>query len=344
MLMPTSLPPTRVPDPMDAPPLRWGILATGGIARSFAGALKSHTRQVIQACGSRTQASADAFAAEFGGHPFGSYEALVSDPNVDAVYVASPHSHHAAHALLAITAGKHVLVEKSFTRTAAEASIIVDAARDAGVTLMEAMWTRFLPGMDVVRQLLANGALGEIETVMADHGQYFEADPNHRLFAPELAGGALLDLGIYPLSFSFFALGRPARIAATGTTAFTGVDRQVSMTLDGYAAAPHAQALLSTTLAARTPTTASICGTEARIELPGPFYIPQPVTLIGRDGVRLTSPQPTILAHEGLCYEAAHFAQLVADGRRESPWLPWSETIAIMEAMDAITALVAPQS
>ncbi|HQA32118.1 MAG TPA: Gfo/Idh/MocA family oxidoreductase [Propioniciclava tarda] len=337
MSLPSVLPSSRVPDPRDAPPLRWGILATGGIARAFAEALRLHTRQVVLACGSRTQDAADRFAAAVGAErAYGSYEALVADPDVDAIYVASPHSHHAEHALLAIAAGKPVLVEKSFTRTAAEAHAVVDAARAAGVLAMEAMWTRFQPGADIIRQLLAGGVLGELETVLADHGQAFAFDPTHRLYAPELAGGALLDLGIYPLSFAFFALGRPGRVTTVGSLAPTGVDRQLSLILDGFAAAPNAQALLNTTLAAKTPTTASISGSEARVELPGPFYIPQPVTLIGRDGVQLTSAQPTIPAHQGLCYQAAHFATLAKEGRLESPLLPLDETLAIMETMDLI--------
>ena len=337
-----ALPLPRIPSPDAAPPLRWGILAPGWIARSFAGALRAHTRQDLYAVGSRSQASADAFAAEFGAtKAYGSYEALLADPAVQAVYVASPHSHHASQALLAIEAGKPVLVEKAFTRTAVEARRLANAAGAAGVPLMEAMWTRFLPSTDIVRQLLADGVLGELETVQADHGQYFEFDPAHRLFAPELAGGALLDLGVYPLSFAFFALGRPGALSARGALAPTGVDRQVSVLADHFADHPHAHAVLNTTLAARTPTTASISGSDARVEIPGPFYVPQAITLIPRDGEPLTSDAPAIALHEGLCHEAAHFAQLVADGRLESPLLPLDESLAIMEALDTIRTQIA---
>jgi predicted dehydrogenase len=340
---PTSLPAPRTPAPDAAPPLRWGILGTGGIAHTFAGTLRKNTRQVVHACASRSQEKADAFAREFGAsRAYGSYEALAADPDVQAIYVATPHSHHAEHALLTIAAGKPTLVEKSFTRTAAEARLVVEAATASGVPLMEAMWTRFLPSMDVVRQLLEGGVLGDVETVLADHGQYFAVNPAHRLYAPELAGGALLDLGIYPLSFTFFALGTPGRVTAHGTAAETGVDRQVSAILDAYAAHPNAHAVVTTTLAAKTPTTASIAGSEARVELPGPFYVPQPVTLVARDGTRLTSDAPTIVTHEGLCHEAAHFATFVSEGRRESPLLPLAETVSIMETMDAIRAQLRP--
>lgn len=341
MTVPSSLPTSRVPDPLDAPPLRWGILAPGWIATAFARALRAYTRQSIVAVGSRSQRRADAFAAAVGAErAYSSYEALVADPEVDVVYVASPHSHHAEHALLAIAAGKPVLVEKPFTRDAHEARLVVDAARAAGVLVVEAMWTRFLPGTDVVRQLLADGVLGELETVVADHGQHFPFDPGHRLYAPDLGGGALLDLGIYPVAFSFFALGRPGRVTARGTLARTGVDRQASMILDRYAAHGHAQALLDTTLAASTPTTATISGALARVEIPGPFYAPQPVSLIGRDGKRSVSEAPVIGGHLGLCHQAAHVAQLVVDGALESPLMPLDETVAIMDVMDEIRAQV----
>ena len=331
MLLPTS----RIPDPRDAPPLRWGILAPGGIARTFAAALRKHTRQELVAVGSRSRERADTFADEFeidGRHD--SYEALAFDDGIDAIYVASPHSHHAEHAQLAISAGKHVLVEKAFTPTAEGARAVIGAAREAGVTCMEAMWTRFLPHIDVVRQLLADGALGDIEVVEADHGQYFDFDPKFRLFNPELAGGAILDLGVYPVSFASFVLGTPQRVSVAGTRAASGVDRQVSMILDGFAEHLHAHAVLNTTLAARTPTTAAISGANGRIEIPGDFYAPQQVLLTTRSGEELRSPAPQIPGHEGLAFEAAHFAQLVAEGRRESPLITLDESISIVATME----------
>lgn len=339
MTFPEILPTPRTPDPREAPPLRWGIIAPGGIARSFAEGLRRHTQQEIYAVGSRRLESADAFAREFGAsRAYGSYEALIADPGVEAVYVASPHSHHAEQAALAIQAGKPVLVEKSLTRDAAEARALVESARSARVPLMEAMWTRYLPHIDVVRQLLDDGALGELELVTADHGQHFDFNPEHRLFAPELAGGGLLDLGIYPISFAHFVLGRPGTIAARGTSAPTGVDRQVSAILDGYGDHPNAHALVTTTLAAKSPCTASVSGNRARIELPGPFYVPQQVTLVTRDDEVLTSAAPAITGHEALCFEAAYFASMVAAGRLESDLLPLDESVAIMEVMDAVRA------
>ena len=333
-----NLPSPRTPDPLHAPPLNWGILAPGGIASTMVEALQRFTRQRVVAVGSRSAERGASFAQRFGiGRVHDSYEALVADPEVDAVYVASPHSHHRDHALLAIAAGKHVLVEKAFTRNAAEAREVVDAARAAGVACVEAMWTRFLPTSDIVRQLLASGALGEVETFTADHGQWFALDPASRLFAPGLAGGALLDLGVYPVSYASFVLGAPTGVVARGTLTETGVDRQVSAVLT-YASA--AQSVVHTTLAARTPTVAAISGSEARIELDGPFYTPRVVRLVTRDGEVHESAPSVIEGHLGLCHEAAHVAQLVADGASESPLLPWRETISVMETLDELRAQV----
>ncbi|GAB3140934.1 Gfo/Idh/MocA family oxidoreductase [Amycolatopsis stemonae] len=263
-------------------PLRWGIMGTGGIAGAFADDLELTGSGVVAAVGSRKAESADVFAGKHGiATRHGSYEALAADPDVDVVYVATPHPLHHANARLALEAGKPVLVEKPFTMNAEEARDLVALARERDLFLMEAMWTRFLPHIRHVRELLPS--LGDVVTVSADHGQWFAEDPGFRLFAPELGGGALLDLGIYPVSFASMVLGTPERVAAMATPAFTGVDAQMSM-LFGYASG--AQAVLTCTLSAASPTTASIVGTEARIEIEGPFYAPASFTLIRRAGER----------------------------------------------------------
>lgn len=330
----TSLPTSRVPDPSTAPPLRWGILGPGTIARAFAGSLLAHSRQQITAVASRSRERGEQFASAFGVprvHP--TYEALADDPDVDAVYVATPHSHHAVQALLAIEGGKHVLVEKAFTRSAAEARAVADAARAAGVVALEAMWSRFLPGTDVLRQLLDDGALGEIVSLAADHGQRITATDALRLHDPALAGGALLDLGIYPVSFASLVLGPPDTVSATGHLTPTGVDEQVRAVLT----AGRAEAVLTTTLAERTHTTASIVGEQARVDLPADFYTPVPLTVTGTDGVTSLTVDPgPITGHEGLVYQAAHLAALVAEGRTDSPVLPLEETISILATTDEI--------
>ncbi len=313
-------------------PVRWGILGTGGIARTFATDLTLTDSGEVAAVGSRSADGANAFADEYGiPNRHDSYESLVADPVVDVVYVATPHPSHHDNAVLALRAGKPVLVEKPFTMNAAEALDVVAVARATGLFAMEAMWTRFLPHVARIRQWLAAGALGDIVTVTADHGQWFAEDPAFRLFAPELGGGALLDLGVYPVSFASMILGTPSRIEALGDPAFTGVDAQTSM-LFGYDSG--AQAVLTCTLRAKSPTRAAIVGTEARIEIDGDFYAPTAVSLITRDGevTRIESDHQG----RGLRHQADEVARLLAAGELESPLLPLDETVSIMATMDAV--------
>jgi predicted dehydrogenase len=317
---------------MEGSRLRWGILGTGGIAHTFATDLRLTDSGVLSAVGSRSPGSADRFANEFGiaaRHP--SYELLVADPSVDVVYVATPHPMHRDNAILALRAGKPVLVEKPFAMNAVEAAEIVEVARQQGLFAMEAMWTRFLPHIAVVRDWLALRALGEIVTVTADHGQWFAEDPESRLFAPELGGGALLDLGIYPVSFASMILGTPNRVAAVIDPAFTGVDAQTSMVF-GYESG--AQAVLACTLRAKSPTRASIVGTDARIEIDGDFYAPAAVTLVPRQGEPTRIPS----THEGrgLRHQADEVARRLAAGELESPFMPLDESISIMQTMDTV--------
>ncbi|MGW4061040.1 Gfo/Idh/MocA family protein [Amycolatopsis sp. NPDC004747] len=313
-------------------PLRWGIMGTGGIAGAFARDLQLTESGVVTAVGSRTSGSAERFADD-NRIPtrHSSYEALADDPDVDVVYVATPHPLHHANARLALEAGKPVLVEKPFTMNADEARDLVDLARSNGLFLMEAMWTRFLPHVRHLRELLPS--LGDVVTVAADHGQWFAEDPDFRLFAPGLGGGALLDLGIYPVSFASMVLGPPERVAAMTTPAFTGVDAQTSM-LFGYASG--AQAVLTCTLSAVTPTTASIAGTEARIEVDGPFYAPASFTLIPREGER--SRFEYVDEGRGLRHQADEVALRLAAGEIESPLMPLDETVSIMTTMDQVLA------
>jgi predicted dehydrogenase len=313
-------------------PLRWGIMGTGGIAGAFARDLRLTGSGVVAAVGSRTAAGAERFAGENRVPTrHGSYEALANDPDVDVVYVATPHPLHHANARLALEAGKPVLVEKPFTMNADEARDLVDLARTKDLFLMEAMWTRFLPHIRHIRELLP--ALGDVVTVTADHGQWFAEDPAFRLFAPELGGGARLDLGIYPVSFASMVLGPPERVAAMATPAFTGVDAQMSM-LFGYASG--AQALLTCTLSAVSPTTASIVGTDARIEVDGPFYAPASFTFIPREGER--SRFGYVDEGRGLRHQADEVALRLAAGETESPFMPLAETVSIMATMDEVLA------
>ena len=232
--VPLQLPQPRTPDPHEAPAIRWGIIAPGGIAHTFAEAVTVGTASRVVAVGSRSSERARDFADEFAIQTaYGSYEELVADDDVDAVYVASPHSEHRDHALLAIEAGKPVLVEKAFARNAAEARQVMLAAEARGLLVMEAMWSCFLPHYDVVRHVVESGLIGDIVAVFADHGQCLYPDGPARLAQPELAGGALLDLGVYPVAFADLVLGAPERLTATGTLTDLGVDATTTITVTG---------------------------------------------------------------------------------------------------------------
>ncbi len=333
----------RVPDPADAPALRWGILGPGWIADELTTSLR-HTKQEVVAVGSRSSERASAFAARHGidpAHAHGSYEALVADDVVDVVYVATPHSEHHEHALLAIAAGRHVLVEKAFTATAAQARAVVDAARAADVFCMEAMWTRFLPHVDVIRDALERGVLGEVLAVHADHGQNLWPVGPRRLADPRLAGGALLDLGIYPLSFAHLVLGELELRSVDGELTPEGVDEWVVATL-AAAGSPGSRprlAHVSTSMGVRTPTTASVCGTWARLDVDGDFYAPSQVRLVGNDGMVLGAwGRAAGTDHGGLRYQAAELARRLTAGEKESPLMPLDDSIHLMELMDAIRA------
>jgi predicted dehydrogenase len=313
-------------------PLGWGLIGTGGIAQSFAADLVYTESGRAAAVGSRHMDSANRFADRLNiPNRHASYEALVADPDVDVVYVATPHPMHHANTLLALHAGKPVLVEKAFTMNATEAEELVATARAEGLFLMEAMWTRFLPHVAEIRRLLAEGALGEVVTVTADHGQWFARDRDFRLFAPELGGGALLDLGVYPVSFASMVLGKPDRIVTLVDPAFTGVDGQTSM-LFGYASG--AQAVLTCTLFAESPTRGAIVGTDARIEIEGDFYAPTSFDVSSRTGERTRFEAP----HEGrgLWHEAEEVARCLREGLLESPFMPLDESVEIMQTMDAV--------
>jgi predicted dehydrogenase len=278
--------------------------------------------------------AANTFADRFNiAHRYGSYEELVSDPDVDAVYVGTPHPMHLANAKLALEHGKPVLVEKAFTMTAKEAIELIEVARAKNLFLMEAMWTRCLPHVAAVNELIAAGEIGDVVAVEADHGQHFDYDPASRWFSPELGGGALLDLGVYPVSFASMLLGTPSRMVTMIDLAPTGVDRQVSM-IFGYD--NGAQAYLNTTTDAKTPTTATISGTKARIEIDGDFYAPSAFSVITQAGEARRFEFAT--QGRGLHFEASEVARCIRNGLLESPLMPLDETVSIMKTMEAVLA------
>ncbi|CAD5992583.1 Gfo/Idh/MocA family protein [Agreia sp. COWG] len=312
-------------------PIRWGILGTGWIAEMFVTDLNAVGIPVV-AVGSRSQESADAFGARFGiSARHGSYESLVNDPAVDAIYVATPHPLHAANALLAISAGKHVLVEKPFTLNAAEAQRVSDAAAAADVVVLEAMWSRFLPSMVRIREIIAAGTLGELRTLIADHDQLLSSDPQHRINNPELGGGALLDLGVYPVSFAVDLFGAPVGITAKGDKTHTGVDRQVALILEH---AGGAISVLHTALDTQGANTATVVGTEGRIEIDAVWYEQASFTVYSGKGSEVLERYDEGVVSRGMQYQAWELERVVQEGRAESELLPLSQSVAIMTVLD----------
>ena len=312
--------------------LRWGILATGGIAHAFATDLRAAGLNLI-AVGSRSQESADAFAAEFTvARAYDTYEALVADPEVDIVYVSTPHPMHVENAVLALEHGTHVLIEKPITLNQEEAARIRDLAAEKGLLAMEAMWTRYLPHMVRIREILASGALGEIRAVTADHTQRITDDPSHRLNALELGGGALLDLGIYPISFAWDVLGAPATVQAAARLQETGADSEVA-TIFTYPGGQIATTISSSRAAG--PNIASIIGTDARIDIDRVWYMPTTFRVVAPDGTVLESYESDVLSR-GMQYQALAAERLVAEGNLGGDILPIDESVAIMGTLDEI--------
>ncbi|MFM2349048.1 MAG: hypothetical protein RIR04_14 [Pseudomonadota bacterium] len=312
--------------------IRWGILATGWIADLFTKDLIL-TGHAVTAVGSRSQASADRFAKALGiPTAHGSYEALVADPNIDIIYIATPHPQHISAAKLALNAGKHILVEKAFTLNAAEAAEIVALAQAKGLVVLEAMWTRFLPHMKRIREILKAGTIGEVRSITADHRQKLPDDPKHRLNALDLGGGALLDLGIYPISFAWDVLGKPSAIQATATFRETGADAQVA-TIFHYANGAIATTLSSSDSAG--PNRAAVVGTKGRIEIDHVWY--SPTTFRVYDNANnVIETFDRAVAGRGMQFQADEAERLIAAGLTASDIMPPSQSVEIMATLDEV--------
>ena len=317
--------------------LRWGILGTGWISTQMTSDLIL-TGHVVTAVGSRTQEAADAFAATHGiPTAHASYEELVADPQVDVIYVGTPHPYHYNNTVLALNAGKHVLVEKPFTLNASEAQKLVDLAASKKLVVLEAMWTRWMPHMIRIRELLAAGALGELRSLIVDHDQKLPTNVEHRIQNPDLGGGALLDLGIYPISFAWDVFGKPSSVyALSSPTPVTGVDQNDAIVL-GYP--DGTKAIINTVLDAAGPNTAVLIGTEARIEIDQVWYNPTSFSLIGPDGTVLERFDQKVPGR-GMQFQADELERLVAAGELAGTILPPSQTVAIMGTLDEVRSQI----
>jgi predicted dehydrogenase len=309
--------------------INWGILGTGGIAHKFANGLKALDDARLLAVGSRNQETADTFGDEFGAtNRHASYEDLAADPDVHAIYIATPHDLHCENAVLCLEAGKAVICEKPFSITVAETDRMIAAARRSGVFLMEAMWTRFLPALVELRKRVANGDIGEPRMLSADFGFRVDTpDPNGRLFNLKHGGGALLDVGVYPVSLASMVFGAPTRIASLANLGETGVDEEAGIVLghDG-----GAMAVLYTAIRATTPQDAVLMGSGGSIRIHSPWWVPTALT-VSAGGSETTVDLP--FDGNGYNYEAAEVMACLRAGETESDVMPLSETRTVIQTL-----------
>ena len=314
--------------------IRWGILGLGRIAGVFAEGLKHVPGSTLVACGSRGPQKAEEFGAKWSvPRRHASYAALAADPEVDAIYIATPHPLHRENCLLCLEHGKAVLCEKPFAVNAAEAAEVLAAARRHNLLLMEAMWSRFLPHLVQVRDLIAGGAIGEPRLLQADFAFRAGWNPDGRLLNPQLAGGGLLDVGVYNVNLAHMVFGVPQRVMGTAHLGETGVDEQAGMLLQ-FAAGRLA--VLSCGVRTSTPQEAFIAGTEGRIRIHTPWWRPSRLT-VSIPGKGDTEYAPAIVGN-GYNYEALEFGRCLRAGLTESPVMPWAESLAVMQTLDALRA------
>ncbi|WP_020139972.1 Gfo/Idh/MocA family protein [Streptomyces sp. 351MFTsu5.1] len=315
--------------------VRWGILATGGIAAAFTADLVDLPDAEVVAVASRSEASAKVFAERFGiERAYSEWGALAEDADIDVVYVATPHAAHRAAAGLCLSAGRNVLCEKAFTLNVREAEELVGLAKDGGRFLMEAMWMYCNPLIRRLKALVDDGAIGEVRTVQADFGLAGPFPPAHRLRDPAQGGGALLDLGVYPVSFAHLLLGEPSDVVAKAVLSEEGVDLQTGALLsyDGGALAS-----LHCSLTGGTATIASVTGSLGRIDIPDGFFHPDRFVLHrdGRDPEEFAA-DPADGPRNSLKHEAREVMRALRAGETESPLVPLEGTIAVMRTLDAV--------
>jgi predicted dehydrogenase len=322
-------------------PVRWGFLGAGGIAEKVARDLAATPGNVLAAVAARSADRAEAFADRHGSadgvrppRAYGDYRQLVEDLDVDVVYIATTHPVHREQALLAVGAGKPVLIEKPVCLNAADTAEVFEAAAAAGVFAMEAMWMRTNPLIRQAQQLIADGAIGEVRSVRAELGLDRPFDASHRLYELANGGGALLDLGVYPVTFAWLFLGKPDRTAVAGTLAPTGSDATVAMQWS-YSDGRDAQLWCSAPLGG--PTRGLILGTEGWLRMEGRFYRPTALVLHTAEGERrFADPlDPTL---PGYRPEIEEVERCLRAGLLTSELVPPAETIAIMRLLDAARA------
>ena len=333
-MFPSSLPAPSLPAPQSVPVLRWGIIGPGWIAAHFAKALKEQTGQQLVAVTARNLDKARAFADRWAiPEAFSNVDEMLAMKDLDAVYIATPHNHHYPDGLRVMKAGKHVLIEKPLALNATEGAALQAEAHRQGVLCMEAMWCDFTPKYAVLRQLLQDGALGELHTLIADHGEFFT--PDHRIFNADLAGGPMLDLGSYLVSLSVMVGGAPSRIQSSGQPTEGGVNGQASMLFE-HTDGMHS--VLNTTLFSNTPGGAVIAGRDASIVLDGQFYAPGGFVLKSSQGNRSLRWEEPLNRYDQLFHEVQHFAWCVGQGLQDSPVRSLATSLMTLATMDRVRA------
>lgn len=331
-MFPSSLPVPRLPAEQSIPVLRWGIIGPGWIADHFARALKEHTGQQLVAVAARNGDKAQAFADRWAiPAAFSNVDEMLAMNDLDAVYIATPHNHHFPDGLRVLKAGKHVLIEKPLALNAKEGAALQAAAQRQGVLCMEGMWCDFAPKYDVLRQLLADGALGDLHTLIADHGEFFTQD--HRIFNADLAGGPMMDLGSYLISLSVMVAGAPERIQSSGQQAEGHINGQASMLFE-HANGMHS--MLNTTLFSNTPGKAIIAGRDATLVLDGQFYAPGGFVLTSSQGNKSLRWEEPLNRYTQLNHEIKHFAWCVGQGLTDSPVRPLATSLMTLATMDMV--------
>ena len=316
--------------------IRCGILGTGRIARAFAEGLKNTQNGYLTAVGSRNQNSAHSFARERNlNHSFGSYIELAKSTSIDAVYIATPHTEHMKNTIICLEHGKAVLCEKPLAVNANQVERMIKKAKKEDVLMMEGMWSRFPPLMQKVREIIANNEIGEIRTIHADFG--FKPETKNlegRLFNPNLAGGSLLDVGIYPISLSFMLNGKPDSFVTDWTRGETGVDEQASII---FKYLNDSMAVLHSSIQSDTGQEAFISGTEGTIRIHKQCWKPQKMTLSKWQTGEIQDIEIPFIGN-GFNYEAEHFGELLIEGKKESPLMPLNESLEIIKTLDEIRA------
>ena len=315
---------------------KWGILGPGKIAHKFAAGLQSLSNANLYAIGSRDYHRAEVFGKQYGAVKYyGSYEELAADQDIDIIYIATPHSEHYDHALICLKNRKNVLCEKAFTVNAGQLEHLISLAKKNGLFLMEALWTRFLPSIGKVIEIIHSGRIGEVKMLHADFGFHAPYDRNGRLFNPALAGGSLLDIGIYPLFLSLLLLGEPLEVKALAHKAETGVDESLAVCL---LYSNGALAVLSSTFAVNTNTRADIYGTRGNIGME-PRWFSQ--TRLILNSVNMDQEEITFhYRSNGYDYEAEEAMRCLSEGLTESPLLPLDFSMKLMKLMDKVRELI----